>query len=235
MTASGPRRGRSTLRSSVPQLILAMMTIAAVAVGWVSSRPHPDVVGPEGVLVANVPDLASASTSLTGRSVDGLTCRTENHETVNYHIHVHVAIFVDGAPERIPAGVGITSPAIVQHLSSGTFVDVGASDCLYWLHTHVADGIIHVEAPARGNFTLGEFFDVWHQPLSAHQVGPARGRVVVFINGVRWVRSPRLVPLLAQEQIQVDVGSPVVAFQPFPFKVTGSCGEGTTSCALPKG
>lgn len=235
MTVAGPPRGRSTLRSRVPHLLLAVMTLAALAVAWVSSRPHPEVVGPEGVVVANAPDLASASTSLTGHSVDGLTCRPENLETVNYHIHVHVAIFVDGTQERIPAGVGITTPAIVQHLASGTFVDVGPSDCLYWLHTHVADGIIHVEAPARGSFTLGEFFDVWHQPLNAREVGPARGPVVVFINGARWSGDPRTVPLRAQEQIQIDVGSPLVAFQRFPFKVTGSCGEGTTGCALPPG
>jgi hypothetical protein len=66
-------------------------------------------------------------------------------------------------------------------------------------------------------------------------VGPAKGAIVVYLNGRRWTQNPRLVPLLAQEQIQIDVGSPAIPFQPFPFKVTGSCGEGTTSCALPTG
>jgi len=47
----------------------------------------------------------------------------------------------------------------------GTFLDVGIYDCLYWLHTHVADGIIHIETPGERSFTLGEFFDIWNQPL----------------------------------------------------------------------
>jgi hypothetical protein len=230
-----PPSSRQSFRSKIPLVILVVLVLASGGVAWSSSRPHPVVLGPEGVAIVNAPDLAPASTSLTGGSVDAITCRNVNTATVKYHIHVHLAIYVSGHEQRVPAGVGITSPAIVQHLATGTFIDAGASDCLYWLHTHVADGIIHVEAPSRQAFTLGEFFDVWHQPLTAQQVGPAKGALVVYLNGRRWTQNPRLIPLLAQEQIQIDVGSPAIPFQPSPFKVTGSCGEGTTSCALPTG
>jgi hypothetical protein len=51
---------------------------------------------------------------------------------------------------------------------------------LYWLHTHAADGIIHIESPIRRIYTLGDFFDVWGEQLGPNQVGTLRGPVVAF-------------------------------------------------------
>ena len=219
----------------IPVALLAVLSVAGAATAWLSSRTSPTVIGPEGVAIYAGADLASAASTRSGATVDGVTCQTESAEVVKYHIHVHVAIFVNGQRRNLPAGVGITSPALVEHYRTGAFYDVGLSDCLYWLHTHVADGIIHVEAPRRGSFTLGEFFDVWNQPLSAQRVGPARGAVVVFENGRRWRGDPRATPLRDHANIQIDVGSPVVGFQPFAYRVSGGCGEGTTSCSTPTG
>lgn len=220
-------------RRWIPLTLLLVLAVASglAAVASSASRGIAYHVGPEGVEIPNVPDLASAASSATGAPVDGITCRPAAKETVNYHIHVHVAIFVDGQLRRLPGGVGITRPYLTEHLSSGDFLDVGLHDCLYWLHTHVPDGIVHVETPAKGNFTLGQFFDIWRQPLSSTQVGPARGPVVVFENGHRYSGNPRDVPLLAHGDIQIDVGAPVVAFQPFSFSVKGLCGQGTSGCA----
>ena len=183
--------------------------------------------------MTNEPALAPASSSATGATVDGITCRTSSVEVVKYHVHVYVTFFVYGRQERLPAGIGITTPFLNEHLSSGNFIDVGAYDCLYWLHTHVGDGIIHVEAPTKSSFTLGQFFDVWRQPLSSTQVGPATGSVVVFSNGRRVSGNPRDVILRPNGDLQIDVGSPVVAFQPFTYHVTGLCGAGTLSCFVP--
>lgn len=187
-------------------------------------------MGPEGVVVYNVPNLAPATTR-DGQTVDGISCRKLSNETVKYHVHVHVAVYVNGKMERLPAGIGITKPRLLEKFSKGDFYDVGLYDCLYWLHTHVADGIVHVESPGKQNFNLGEFFDIWNQPLGPSEVGPAKGKVVVFENGKRLTGNPRSTPLLAHADIQVDVGSPVVPFHKFPFKVSGGCGAGTTSCA----
>jgi hypothetical protein len=189
--------------------------------------------GPEGVLIYNVPNLAPATTR-DGQTVDGISCRKQAAEKVTYHVHVHVAVYVNGQMKRLPAGIGITPPRLLEKYSNGHFYDVGLYDCLYWLHTHVADDIVHVETPGPKNFTLGQFFDIWNQPLSPSQVGPAKGKVVVFENGKRLTGNPRLTPLLAHGDIQIDVGKPVVPFRKFHFKVTGGCGAGTTSCALPK-
>jgi hypothetical protein len=191
------------------------------------SSSHPT---PEGVPIQNAPDLASPNSTLSGAPVDGITCRKAMDQGVSYHIHVHVDVFVDGSLRRIPAGAGIVPPRIEEPAPGGVFVDNSNSSCLYWLHVHADDGIIHVESPHKQAFVLGQFFDIWGQPLSADQVGPARGPVVAFVNGQRFAGDPRNIPLTNLEVIQLDVGTPVVPYQPMHFTVTGSC---STSCAPP--
>lgn len=184
--------------------------------------------GPEGVPLQNVPDLASPNSTVTGHEVDGITCRPTMDQGVSYHVHVHVDIFVNGVQKRIPAGAGIDQPRLYEQIPGGEFVDNSGSSCLYWLHVHANDGIIHVEAPHQQDFVLGQFFDIWGQPLSSTQVGPAQGQVTAFVNGKVWTASPRDIPLASQSVIQLDVGTPVVPFKPMTFKVTGLC---STSCS----
>ena len=59
-------------------------------------------VGPEGVTIFDVPDLASSSTTRSGATVDGITCRPEAKEVVKYHVHVHVTIYFNGDMQRLP-------------------------------------------------------------------------------------------------------------------------------------
>lgn len=230
---------RKGFSGNVPLVLLLALALVGGTGGSLlldSSNANADPsshVGPEGVLIYNVPNLAPASTR-HGQTVDGISCRKLRNETVKYHVHVHVAVYVDGKMERLPAGIGITEPRILEKYSKGHFYDIGLYDCLYWLHTHVADGIIHVEAPTEQSFTLGEFFDIWNQPLGPSQVGPAKGKVVVFENGKQLIGNPRLTPLRAQGVIQIDVGKPFVPFHPLHFKVTGGCGQGTLTCSAPK-
>ena len=213
---------------------LALVVVVAVAVLGVglglglSSANDGAPVGPEGVALQQVPDLAPVTSTATGAPVDGITCRTTAKQKVGYHVHTHVAIFVNGNQVRIPAGAGIAAPRLAEHESTGVFYDNSVLGCLYWLHVHANDGVIHVEAPAKQTFTLGQFFDIWGQPLSPTQVGPATGTVVAFVNGTRFTGNPRDVPLLKQGVIQLDVGSPVVPFQAVHFTVSGSCGPGGT-------
>lgn len=68
---------------------------------------------------------------------------------MKYHVHNLVEIYVHGHMVRRSAGIGINRPQLVEKYSTGKFYDVGPFDCLYSLHTHAADGIIHVEAPAK--------------------------------------------------------------------------------------
>jgi hypothetical protein len=184
--------------------------------------------GPEGVPLQQVPDLATPDSTVSGATVDDISCRSSMAATDTYHVHVHLDVFVNGHQERVPAGTGIVPPRAVEQTPNGSFVDAGSSDCLYWLHTHADDGIIHVEAAAKQNFVLGQFFDIWGQPLGPDQVGPARGPVVAFENGHRFAGNPRNIPLDSQAVIQLDVGNPVVPFKPMTFNVVGLC---STRCS----
>jgi hypothetical protein len=173
-------------------------------------------MGPEGILVERGPSLAPASTTTQGTTVNGIHCGAT--EQVAYHIHSHLQVYVNGSPRQLPGGIGIVGP-VVQKTRYGPFFE--AAGCYYWLHTHTADGIIHVESPTPRIYTLGDFFDEWRQPLSASTVATARGPVTAFFNGKRWTKSPRDIPLVAHGVIQLDVGRPVVGPKPVSFAGSG--------------
>ncbi|HUZ43396.1 MAG TPA: hypothetical protein VMU63_03260 [Acidimicrobiales bacterium] len=220
-------------RWAVILLVIVVLGGGGLGLGLgLAGKSTPAPSGPEGVPVQNVPDLAPASTTASGSPVDGITCRPTMDQGASFHIHDHVDIFVNGQQRRLPAGAGIAAPRLAEHLTTGLFVDNSPSGCLYWLHVHSDDGIIHIEAPHRGSFTLGQFFDIWGQPLSSDQVGPARGTVVAFVNGKVFHGDPRNIPLLVHGTIQLDVGTPVVPFQPIQFNVSGLCGAGTSNCSV---
>jgi hypothetical protein len=220
-------------------VIITLAVLVLVGAGlaiWAITRPSSSSApsGPEGVPLSRAPDLAPATTTLDGQPVGPITCVTESEEHVKYHIHSYVSFYVQGQARRLPAGLGITQPWLVEKFPSGVFYDVGPRNCLYWIHTHTNDDIVHVEAPAKGTFTLGQLFAIWNQPLSSSQVGPATGPVVVFVNGKRYRGDISSVPLVDHGTIQIDIGSPVVPFQAKTFEVTGLCGQGTTSCTSKK-
>ena len=143
--------------------------------------------------------------------MDGIGCDTA--EQTLFHIHAHLTVFVNGSARQVPAGIGIPG-AQGQNTPTGTFI--GSGTCFYWLHTHAADGIIHIESPVQRTYTLGQFFNEWRQPLSAHQVGPATGKVTALYNGHVYLGDPGDIPLTKHAQIQLEVGSPLVA----PEKIT---------------
>jgi hypothetical protein len=174
----------------------------------------PGRLGPEGVRIPEAKALGRHPRLLTnGQQIDGITCQAG--EQVLFHIHAHLTIFVNGAPRRVPAGIGIAPPYEVEETPAGAFI--GGAACFMWLHTHAADGIIHTESPVRRTYTLGDFFDIWGQSLNGEQVGPASGPVTALFNGRVYKGNPRQIPLLAHAQIQLEVGKPLVAPQRITF------------------
>jgi hypothetical protein len=192
----------SASSAAEPQLKLAPLS----TIGALTPAPSPGPPGPEGVAVPSAPPLAGVSTGASGQSIDGISCQAS--EQVLFHIHAHLTIFVNGSPRQVPAAVGIPG-AVAQNTPQGPFV--GGGTCFYWLHTHAADGVIHVESPVKRTYTLGDFFDEWGQPLSVSQVGPATGHVTAIYNHQVYRGNPRDIPLTAHAQIQLDVGTPHAA------------------------
>ena len=203
-SASGS--GRSSLPASLPLAPISSLR------GFLPA-PSPGPLGSEGVPVPAGKPLARAGAPAPGSTVDGISGAAG--EQLAFHIHAHLTVFVAGSPRQIPYGIGVAPPIEVEPTPRGPFAGGGAA--FFWLHTHAADGIIHIESPIVRTYTLGDFFDIWHEPLSAEQVGPARGKVTAFFDGRRYLGSPRGIPLLAHAQIQLDAGRPLVAPETIDF------------------
>ncbi|MEO7998506.1 MAG: hypothetical protein ABI852_13735, partial [Gemmatimonadaceae bacterium] len=73
-----------------------------------------------------------------GQMISGISCDAQEGQRI--HIHQHLVILDHGKAVPIPADVGRPS----------------SNQCLYWLHTHTPDGIVHIEAPLNRSFTLGD-------------------------------------------------------------------------------
>jgi hypothetical protein len=200
--------GGGAKASQAPKVNLAPIS----SLGALAAAPAAGGLGPEQVPVPSAAALAHPAASVTGQKVDGIGCQTS--EQTLFHIHAHLTIFVNGTARQVPAAIGIPG-AQAQSTAAGPFIANGT--CFYWLHTHAADGIIHIESPVQRTYTLGNFFDVWGQPLSAGRVGPASGHVVALYNGQVFKGDPRSIPLTAHAQIQLEVGTPLVAPEQITF------------------
>lgn len=141
-----------------------------------------------------------------GKVIDGLIgCNAGMESGTVYHVHMHLTMYDAGKPVTLPALIGFNN----NH------------DCLYWLHTHDTTGIIHLEAPHHLTPTLGNFFDVWGQPLSVTEVAASSvkpgQRLEVFVNMKLYRGNPRDIKLASHTTITIEIGPPFVKPQPFNF------------------
>ncbi|GAC1441150.1 MAG: hypothetical protein NVS2B8_00400 [Vulcanimicrobiaceae bacterium] len=148
-----------------------------------------------------VPAAADANAApAAGEAIDGIRC--DRAEGAVFHIHQHVAVFDHGRAVPIPSDVG--RPLVTP--------------CLYWLHTHTPDGLVHVESPKFRTFTLGNFFAIWGEPLTSTAVGSTtvkRGQLRVFVDGRPYRGDPRKIDLSQHTDIVLEAGPPYV--KPVPF------------------
>ncbi|MHB8692158.1 MAG: hypothetical protein ACYDHH_13015 [Solirubrobacteraceae bacterium] len=170
----------------------------------------------ENVPIEQGAAIAPASSTGTGKVDNLIQCL--GSEQLAYHIHVHLAVFFSGQPRALPGGIGIPGSQVQQTPTAGPEA-IGGS-CIYYLHTHAPDGVIHIESPTQRIYTLGQFFDEWHQPLSRTQIGSIHGTAAWIVNGKPWTKDPRAIPLTPHAVIQASVGRPAVAFAPLNWAST---------------
>ncbi len=180
-----------------------------------STTTTPTQEGFENVPIEPGADIAPATTTQTG-TIDAIQCGST--EQLAYHIHAHLSVFVNGSSRALPGGIGIPG-SVVQQTQQGP--EAAGGQCIYWLHTHAPDGVIHVESPTQRVYTLGSFFDEWHQPLTSSRVGAQLGKVTATVNGRPWTRSPRDIPLDPHATIQLNLGEPPAPLQTVNWSVTG--------------
>ncbi|MDQ6826978.1 MAG: hypothetical protein M3Z14_07270 [Candidatus Eremiobacteraeota bacterium] len=191
--------------------------------------PPPGTLTPVGTLSINggtiglddtfsPVDGMTALGGLQGQPIDGVVCA---NLPIAFHIHTHLSLFVNGQRLAIPDGIGIPDP----HPDSPAGYVPGGK-CFYHLHSHQTEGVIHIEAPAPAQFTLGQYFDIWGQTLSSSNIAGHAGSVQIYTaqptspaslstgNYTLYAGDPRAIPLLAHEEIVLEVGPPFVTSLP---------------------
>ena len=147
---------------------------------------------------AGIVAVVIALTSSSGPAPDeppiaGLPC--ESGERLEYHVHATVRIVIVGETRVIPTNVGVRP-----------------GECIYWLHTHDNEGLIHVEAPRQDNYTLGQFFAIWGQPLSPTQLldrtTDSEHQIQAIVNGEPYAGDPAQIPLADGSVIILEYGPP---------------------------
>lgn len=122
------------------------------------------------------------------------------------HTHTHLDVIVDGAPVQIPAGIGVTEPVVTDNGEIHSAIGIVAP-----VHTHRADGVLHIENDSPPLvLTLGDFFDIWQVRLTSDCIGgycAGDGRTLrVYVDGQQITGDPRQVELRPDAQIVVVYG-----------------------------
>lgn len=90
---------------------------------------------------------------------------TSNDKPILLHIHPRLYLNVDGKPYFVPQNVGI-EPDLWKYHTLDQYGMKGMAP----LHTHTADGMLHVESTMIRNYTLGEFLDIWGLDLKGKTI-----------------------------------------------------------------
>lgn len=203
------RGARGRRRVSTPTLIGIVAVVAfavAVGVGVTLAGRHPaspsaaQAGGPGPVIdLAQLPGLQTSPapwqpeySALPARLA---AVHLPDNGDESYHIHAHLAIYVNGQPVPVPANVGISQAARLESP----------------MHTHDTTGVIHIEASQPSTaFTLGAFLDLWGVPLTDTQLGgyhtTGDQAVHAYVNG-NPVTDPARYPLQPHDDIVLGYGT----------------------------
>jgi hypothetical protein len=112
---------------------------------------------------------------------------------------VHLELFAERRVVLIPPGIGVAGRCALRTTSS--------------------TGVVESVAGLRP--TLGDFFDVWGQPLSRARLGAFHGTVHAYVGGRPWHRAVRRIALSPGAQISVEIGGFVQPHAFFLFPTPG--------------
>lgn len=151
-----------------------------------------------------------------GQTIDTVACGIMDE---SYHVHSHLSIFWNGKQVAIPMALGMKKPKYADATTDPThkWPDGFAlsGQCNYALHTHDTSGKIHIEAPVKTDFYLGQLFKIWGQPLSYSNIAGIKGYgdATVYINeGThtwRYKGDLAQIKLLSRREITIVIGKPI--------------------------
>ena len=128
-------------------------------------------------------------------------------ESGEYHVHVHLDVFMDGRPVLVPGGIGIDidNPGVERYdtpdgVGYGGINEPCEDPCISPLHTHHPDGVIHTESPTPKPNTLGEFLTEWDVTL------PDNAKV--YVDGAPYSGDVAEIELTDMREIAIVMGEP---------------------------
>ncbi len=189
------------------RLLLGLLVVGgAVAAGAASTPwlvPTPIGVGP----TFHPPALNSrvAHRQAVGR----FRCKRDSR----HRFGVHLELFAHRRVVVVPAGIALAPPwrSPRPHVIDGA--------CSYAARTRTSIGVIEVASGSQ--VTLGDFFDLWGQPLGQRRLAGFRtapGRHVrAYVDGRPWGGSLRAIPLRRHAAIALELGRYVPPHPSFRF------------------
>lgn len=142
----------------------------------------------------------------------------ETHETLTFHVHAHLDVFIDGEHRTVPGGIGIviTDPRVHSATVDGApaYGGIAAAclqPCISPLHTHDISGVLHTESASTVPNTLGQFFKEWDVRFDDQCVGQyctSATDIEVFVNGTQKpFNAAAGLPLTDHEEIAIVIGA----------------------------
>jgi hypothetical protein len=145
-----------------------------------------------------------AAWSHTGTAaVNGVGCAKNE----DYHIHALLSIYRNGQRLALPDSIG------------------RGSGCNYEMHTHDGSGVLHIETDVPKIFTLGQFFSLWGQPLSATAAAGLSGKPAYYVveneKITRVTTDPAAIVLGAHKEIVIVTGTPPAQIPRYNWNTSG--------------
>jgi len=143
----------------------------------------------------------------------------ETAESLEFHVHAHLDVFVDGQKVTVPAGIGIdiTNPGVHTYPNIAGATGYGGiavpcdTVCISPLHTHDVSGVIHTESKTHKYNTLGELFTEWGVKLDRNCVNTyckPQTKIAIYVDGKPYAGDPSTIPLTNFKEIAIVIGSP---------------------------
>ena len=198
------------VHAAVAALVLAVVVLALPA----TSSARPRVASPGvGIDYAKLPGLqtgpapwSSGNGPLLRARLDRLDLPVLTAEQLDYHIHVHLDVYVRGVHIPVPPLVGIN---IVDQ-----FLTV--------LHTHDPSGVVHIESASSAPYSLGKFFGVWGVRLNTSCIGRycsgPKATLRAYLGGKPFRGNPASIVLREHEEIVLSYGTKAQLPHPVPAR-----------------
>ncbi|MBI1822934.1 MAG: hypothetical protein HY200_03095 [Nitrospirae bacterium] len=207
--ASNPKDALPWLNKSV-FIIIGLVFLSAVVLVWLlkhETRRGPSIAPVNSDLLPGM-QLSDApwqpEFSRLRERLDLIGLPALNEEGSALHIHQHLDVVIHGKLVPVPAAIGFN--ALERFISP--------------IHTHDANGVIHIESPNIQKYTLGQFLDIWGVRFSSNCISSycadPQNFLKTFINGQPMVGDPRLIELTDHQVIVITYGTPGELPNPVP-------------------